>query len=82
MIFISTHAPARGATEIALAEEAVQNLFLLTPLREGRRKTSIKLEDGKLFLLTPLREGRPLVMQWELQLSSYFYSRPCGRGDN
>ena len=60
MIFISTHAPAGGATEIALAEEAVQNLFLLTPLREGRRKTSIKLEDGKLFLLTPLREGRPL----------------------
>ena len=35
-----------------------------------------------LFLLTPLREGRPV--KGELKnggISTYFYSRPCGRGD-
>ena len=32
------------------------------------------------FLLTPLREGRPFPIT-EAASSSYFYSRPCGRGD-
>ena len=35
--------------------------------------------DGK-FLLTPLREGR-LRKPHTKSLQSYFYSRPCGRGD-
>ena len=32
------------------------------------------------FLLTPLREGRPGWMRGTTE-STYFYSRPCGRGD-
>ena len=33
------------------------------------------------FLLTPLREGRLLLfLYWILII--YFYSRPCGRGDD
>ena len=34
--------------------------FLLTPLREGRRFSSLRIVFAYiLFLLTPLREGRP-----------------------
>ena len=33
-------------------------LFLLTPLREGRRCTINEALNGRTFLLTPLREGR------------------------
>ena len=37
----------------------IRAIFLLTPLREGRRKITEAKEVGDiLFLLTPLREGR------------------------
>ena len=55
---ISTHAPAGGATELT-SEESASELFLLTPLREGRLE---RIRDA----------GRENI---------YFYSRPCGRGD-
>ena len=56
--------------------------FLLTPLREGRRK-GMDLDAQKLvFLLTPLREGRPVGKCGQARLSADFYSRPCGRGDD
>ena len=99
--------------------------FLLTPLREGRRRPPRRHSPSGLFLLTPLREGRPdpdagvehlLSISthapaggattngsktisgtsisthapaggatkgriiWQ-QKTTYFYSRPCGRGD-
>ena len=38
--------------------DAIQKLFLLTPLREGRPTTVIFLPVAAVFLLTPLREGR------------------------
>ena len=56
---ISTHAPAGGATDA---------------LREKKRWISV-------FLLTPLREGRRISTSGRQPLTSYFYSRPCGRGD-
>ena len=34
-----------------------------------------------LFLLTPLREGRLRLARNTPRPSTYFYSRPCGRGD-
>ena len=34
------------------------------------------------FLLTPLREGRPPRFPGIPRRDSYFYSRPCGRGDH
>ena len=58
-----------------------QNLFLLTPLREGRLAHGIII--GTLlsgFLLTPLREGRQTHTP-HTATSGNFYSRPCGRGD-
>ena len=35
----------------------------------------------RLFLLTPLREGRRSAFARSGARRSYFYSRPCGRGD-
>ena len=57
-VVISTHAPAGGAT-VALSANALREVFLLTPLREGRRKRPTQNPYPSRFLLTPLREGRP-----------------------
>ena len=72
--YISTHAPAGGATTAVSESFAIMGIFLLTPrkglsrpakkflltpLREGRRKASSTSLYHELFLLTPLREGRP-----------------------
>ena len=54
--------------------------FLLTPLREGRPAAKTSRKRQSLFLLTPLREGRPAGTILFTVLA-YFYSRPCGRGD-
>ena len=78
--------------------------FLLTPLREGRPASGTISVHVSLFLLTPLREGRrrhsspPRVgehisthapaggatppQQPAASGRTYFYSRPCGRGDS
>ena len=37
-VLISTHAPAGGATSSSLSSRHSRSVFLLTPLREGRRK--------------------------------------------
>ena len=41
-----------------MMRDADDDKFLLTPLREGRRKTNAGVVEDTLFLLTPLREGR------------------------
>ena len=79
MMRISTHAPAGGAT-VALSANALREVFLLTLLREGRRRPSRSRTSSALFLLTPLREGRrSRCLRTERR--NHFYSRPCGRGD-
>ena len=85
------------------AHRIMMNIFLLTPLREGRRHTPPDIDNNvsisthapaggatitmygdiyeqQPFLLTPLREGRPEARSPHHQ-TLYFYSRPCGRGD-
>ena len=70
----------RGDTPLNKAN-LLSDAFLLTPLREGRRKITEAKEVGDiLFLLTPLREGRPGVRAGRAG-GRNFYSRPCGRGD-
>ena len=60
----------------------LRDLFLLTPLREGRRCCrSLPRPTAYPFLLTPLREGRRDKWLQNDQRNIYFYSRPCGRGD-
>ena len=58
ILFISTHAPAGGATQ-SRAKKKTPHIFLLTPLREGRLAVTVAPADTVTFLLTPLREGRP-----------------------
>ena len=79
--FISTHAPAGGATFAFSEEWDGLTKFLLTPLREGRQKIKAGQHVSNLFLLTPLREGRRAADPEGLRGKGYFYSRPCGRGD-
>ena len=40
------------------------------------------LDGLTLFLLTPLREGRRGSGRTGTDAGNYFYSRPCGRGDD
>ena len=48
----------------------------------GATFCSIRASRSSLaFLLTPLREGRPFNAADRFCPGSYFYSRPCGRGD-
>ena len=61
-LIISTHAPAGGATLHAPDGRGICAVFLLTPLREGRRISTADTSYSFLFLLTPLREGRPAVL--------------------
>ena len=79
-VSISTHAPAGGATSQARRRRC-SAVFLLTPLREGRRSCSTGATKSGKFLLTPLREGRLYAVFVEQLHPLDFYSRPCGRGD-
>ena len=78
---ISTHAPAGGATPAMMHSAKPTPISTHAPaggatdaLREKKRWISV-------FLLTPLREGRRISTSGRQPLTSYFYSRPCGRGD-
>ena len=78
---ISTHAPAGGATRFRPNGNGCRKLFLLTPLREGRRPRPSAPPACSVFLLTPLREGRRNEENDPYCADRNFYSRPCGRGD-
>ena len=78
---ISTHAPAGGATEDRAAP-SVKELFLLTPLREGRRRVTILPCRGDAISTHAPAGGATFATHFCHPLNStYFYSRPCGRGD-
>ena len=78
---ISIHAPAGGATSFSELKESL-SIFQFTPLREGRQVTISTLWLKEiLFQFTPLREGRPRPANTMAAPTTYFNSRPCGRGD-
>ena len=84
---ISTHAPAGGATNGAQPFPQSAPLFLLTPLREGRRGRSRRTTSPTRFLLTPLREGRrqagnPPVAPSRFLLTPLREGRPGRYSDN
>ena len=78
-VFISIHAPPRGATNSIFTFDA-NVLFQFTPLREGRRSSSTASKVSGIFQFTPLREGRPRQRVRENH-HHYFNSRPSARGD-
>ena len=76
---ISTHAPAGGATFVIL-NLLSWYLFLLTPLREGRRQQRNTRTARTDFYSRPCGRG-DLPQHGRSCRRAYFYSRPCGRGD-
>ena len=79
---ISTHAPAGGATFHTTARVRHTAIFLLTPLREGRRHTGSSTERRFIhFYSRPCGRGDQISTSRSCSISSNFYSRPCGRGD-
>ena len=77
---ISTHAPAGGATAASI-HAMLASVFLLTPLREGRRLTLEQLEM-RVHISTHAPAGGATSGAGANGIArSHFYSRPCGRGD-
>ena len=56
-VFVSIHAPARGATFVLL-ESGVPAQFQFTPLREGQQSVELAGRFLDRFQFTPLREGQ------------------------
>ena len=56
-------------------------LFLLTPLREGRRSRCLRTERRNHFYSRPCGRGDGAVRSGRRGPRN-FYSRPCGRGDS
>ena len=80
-LWISTHAPAGGATRYKAASLANVTKFLLTPLREGRlTDCRARPAEQDNFYSRPCGRGDAATSEngWE---HFNFYSRPCGRGD-
>ena len=78
--FISTHAPAGGATRSAgwrLCPAPISTHAPAGGATSGRKIGSLHA----IFLLTPLREGRRDLRPVFFRRAKHFYSRPCGRGD-
>ena len=77
---ISTHAPAGGATLTATFALSMLVLFLLTPLREGRRFVLFVVCVCDDFYSRPCGRGDDGSEKAQ-EKEADFYSRPCGRGD-
>ena len=78
-IFVSIHAPARGATS-PRTDSRTPRRFQSTPLREGRLMICVSPLNRYRFQSTPLREGRPPNTS-RTSPSRSFNPRPCARGD-
>ena len=56
-------------------------IFLLTPLREGRRHTEVDHTYQSVISTHAPAGGATYRFAGKSECCSYFYSRPCGRGD-
>ena len=56
-------------------------IFLLTPLREGRRDVSVTMVYALAISTHAPAGGATKSRMLSLPSASNFYSRPCGRGD-
>ena len=79
---ISTHAPAGGATETGAEYAEAVDVFLLTPLREGRHSSCRPRFARTTNISTHAPAGGATRRaRIPFHAAEYFYSRPCGRGD-
>ena len=77
---ISTHAPAGGATQLCVSR-VIAFAFLLTPLREGRLDHVRQLVGAETISTHAPAGGATVWLSYLFSVWIYFYSRPCGRGD-
>ena len=78
---ISTHAPAGGATQLCVSR-VIAFAFLLTPLREGRLDHVRQLVGAETISTHAPAGGATVWLSYLFSVWIYFYSRPCGRGDD
>ena len=78
-IYISIHAPPRGATR-AVMEYILARQFQFTPLREGRPHRPAAQAELHYFNSRPSARGDTLPIPSMASLT-YFNSRPSARGD-
>ena len=80
---ISTHAPARGATEPAEKAADLQSDFYSRPCERGDLPSSRLLFAGfGDFYSRPCERGDANEYGRQRKSPGYFYSRPCERGDD
>ena len=80
--YISTHAPAGGATGRGRpAAQGYQHISTHAPAGGATQSSRRCIFMKGIFLLTPLREGRHSCRASSYRVCRNFYSRPCGRGD-
>ena len=79
IVFISIHAPPRGATPYARCIRASRDISIHAPPR-GATATAASTETPSRFQFTPLREGRRLKLAVTINCFN-FNSRPSARGD-
>ena len=78
--FISTHAPAGGATRGLYADLLCNDHFYSRPCGRGDDHRRRALRGVPDFYSRPCGRGDADHRRAEAQ-GAYFYSRPCGRGD-
>ena len=81
-IYISIHAPPRGATLPDGASTTSFVAFQITPLREGRQSSIINGLQGDYFNSRPSARGDASRQCRASGSTTYFNSRPSARGDN
>ena len=81
VLAISTHAPAGGATCCEIFPLRTSFSFLLTPLREGRRGTTLPSISYSSISTHAPAGGATVCGLFVRDPDDHFYSRPCGRGD-
>ena len=79
IVFISIHAPPRGATPYARCIRASRDISIHAPPR-GATATAASTETPSRFQFTPLREGRRASGETSNGAEN-FNSRPSARGD-
>ena len=80
-VFISIHAPPRGATGLRRNAPTEEANFNSRPSARGDSIPGRNSAAPIIFQFTPLREGRQDWMQ-KKGLTRYFNSRPSARGDD
>ena len=79
--FLFLLTPLREGRRVARRNWRAWAEFLLTPLREGRLLAAEDGHDGQHISTHAPAGGATKLHSLRKLFKTYFYSRPCGRGD-